>query len=50
MLEKAGLGIAFHAKTKLREAADTTISDSGLDAILYLLGLSGRELQEVGTA
>jgi phosphoserine phosphatase len=49
MLEKAGLGIAFHAKTKLREAADTTISASGLDSILYLLGLSGRELQEVDT-
>jgi phosphoserine phosphatase len=47
MLEKAGLGIAFRAKPKLREAADTTISASGLDAILYLLGLSGRELQEV---
>ena len=47
MLEKAGLGIAFHGKTKLREAADTSISASGLDAILYLLGISGRELQEV---
>ena len=50
MLEKAGLGIAFHAKPKLREAADTTISASGLDAILYLLGLSGRELQEIDSA
>jgi phosphoserine phosphatase len=47
MLEKAGLGIAFRAKTKLREAADTSISGAGLDAILYLLGLSGRELQEI---
>ena len=47
MLEKAGLGIAFHAKTKLREKADTSISSSGLDAILYLLGISGREVQEV---
>jgi phosphoserine phosphatase len=47
MLERAGLGIAFHAKPKLREAADTTISASGLDAILYLLGISARELQEV---
>jgi phosphoserine phosphatase len=47
MLERAGLGIAFRAKPKLREAADTTISASGLDAILYLLGISGRELQEV---
>jgi phosphoserine phosphatase len=47
MLERAGLGIAFHAKAKLREHADTSISGAGLDAILYLLGLSARELQEV---
>jgi phosphoserine phosphatase len=47
MLERAGLGIAFHAKSKLREAADTAISGAGLDAILYLLGISGRELLEI---
>jgi phosphoserine phosphatase len=47
MLERAGLGNAFHAKAKLREHADTSISGAGLDAILYLLGLSARELQEV---
>jgi phosphoserine phosphatase len=47
MLDRAGLGIAFHAKPKLREAADTSISGAGLDAILYLLGISARELQEV---
>jgi phosphoserine phosphatase len=47
MLERAGLGIAFHAKPKLREAADTAISGAGLDAILYLLGISGRELLEI---
>ena len=47
MLERAGLGIAFHAKPKLRESADTSISASGLDAILYLLGISGRELHEI---
>jgi phosphoserine phosphatase len=47
MLERAGLGIAFHAKAKLREHADTSISGAGLDAILYLLGLSARELQEI---
>ena len=47
MLERAGLGIAFHAKPKLRESADTSITASGLDAILYLLGISARELQEV---
>jgi phosphoserine phosphatase len=47
MLEKAGLGIAFRAKPKLREAADTSLSGSGLDAILYLLGISAREIREV---
>lgn len=47
MLEKAGLGIAFRAKQKLREAADTSISTGGLDSILYLLGISARELEEV---
>ncbi|QRN95780.1 phosphoserine phosphatase SerB [Archangium violaceum] len=47
MLERAGLGIAFRAKPKLRQAADTSISAGGLDTILYLLGLTARELQEV---
>lgn len=47
MLERAGLGIAFRAKAKLRERADTSISAGGLDAILYLLGISARELEEV---
>lgn len=47
MLERAGLGIAFRGKTKLREAADTALSGAGLDAILYLLGLSGREIKEI---
>jgi phosphoserine phosphatase len=50
MLERAGLGIAFHAKPKLRERADTSISAAGLDAILYLLGISARELHEVDQA
>jgi phosphoserine phosphatase len=48
MLERAGLGIAFRAKPKLRAAADTSISAGGLDSILFLLGLTSRELQEVG--
>jgi phosphoserine phosphatase len=47
MLEKAGLGIAFHAKAKLRDAADTAISGAGLDAVLYLLGISAREIKEI---
>ena len=44
MLQKAGHGIAFHAKPKLREAAHTAISAMGLDAILYLLGITGRDI------
>lgn len=44
MLQKAGHGIAFHAKPKLREAARTSISAMGLDAILYLLGITGRDI------
>jgi phosphoserine phosphatase len=47
MLEKAGLGIAFRAKPKLKEAADTAISGAGLDSILYLLGLNARDIREI---
>jgi len=47
MLEKAGLGIAFRAKAKLREAADTSITAGGLDSILFLLGLNTEEVDEV---
>lgn len=46
MLEKAGLGIAFHAKEKLKNAADTSLSQGGLDRILYLLGLRARDVKE----
>jgi phosphoserine phosphatase len=46
MLERAGLGIAFRAKPKLREAADLSITASGLDAILFLLGISAEEIAE----
>jgi phosphoserine phosphatase len=47
MLEKAGLGIAFRAKPKLREAADTSISAGGLDWILFLLGFSAEEVEDI---
>jgi phosphoserine phosphatase len=47
MLEKAGLGIAFHAKAKLRDAADTSVSRGGLDRVLYLLGLTARDVKSV---
>ena len=48
MLGKAGLGIAFNAKARVREQADTHINQQGLDSILYLLGLSEREMAEIG--
>ena len=39
MLNIAGLGIAFHAKPKVRATARQSISTVGLDGILYFLGL-----------
>ncbi|GAO31209.1 phosphoserine phosphatase SerB [Geofilum rubicundum] len=44
MLRLAGLGIAFHAKPKVRASAKHAISTIGLDAILYLLGFRDREI------
>lgn len=47
MLEKAGLGIAFNAKLIVREKADLALSQKNMKSILYLLGLSEREVSEV---
>jgi len=44
MLKLAGLGIAFHAKPKVKESAKHAISNIGLDALLYLLGFRDREI------
>lgn len=44
MLSTAGLGIAFHAKPLVREQADHSIGNLGLDAILYMIGFSDRDL------
>lgn len=38
MLATAGLGIAFHAKPKVKENAQQSLSTVGLDGILYFLG------------
>ena len=43
MLSIAGLGIAFRAKPLVKASAKQSISQLGLDAILYLMGLSDRE-------
>ncbi|MFI3281730.1 MAG: phosphoserine phosphatase SerB [Rikenellaceae bacterium] len=39
MLNLAGLGIAFHAKPKVKATAKQSISTIGLDGILYFVGL-----------
>jgi len=44
MLQRAGLGIAFHAKPKVTAAAHTAISHGSLERVLYLLGLRARDL------
>lgn len=38
MLDRAGLGVAFHAKPRVAAAADTALTAGGLDRVLYLLG------------
>ncbi|HSM78582.1 MAG TPA: HAD-IB family phosphatase, partial [Bryobacteraceae bacterium] len=43
MLRLAGLGIAFRAKPVVRQNAKQALSTSGLDGILFLLGLRERE-------
>lgn len=38
MLSEAGLGIAFHAKPKVKASAGQSISTIGIDGVLYFLG------------
>ena len=44
MISIAGLGIAFHAKPKVKATAQHSISQNGLDTILYLIGFRDREI------
>ena len=51
MLEAAGLGIAFHAKPKVIETAEQSLSSVGIDGILYFLGYKDSMLDgEIGRA
>ena len=43
MLATAGLGIAFHAKPIVKQNAEQSISNLGLDSILYLMGFRDRD-------
>lgn len=47
MLQRAGLGIAFHAKPKLTAAAHTALRRGSLDRVLYLLGLRARDIADL---
>ncbi len=47
MLETAGLGIAFRAKEAARRAARGTIQRNDMKALLYLLGISQRDVRRV---
>ncbi|MEW5421190.1 phosphoserine phosphatase SerB [Amorphus sp. 3PC139-8] len=46
MLEGAGLGVAYHAKPKVAEAADVRIDHGDLSALLYLQGYSRAEFAD----
>ena len=46
MLSIAGLGIAFHAKPIVKKNAQKSISSVGLDGLLYLMGISEREIRQ----
>jgi len=45
MLSLAGLGIAYHAKPKVKANAKQSISSIGLDGILYFLGLKDSNIE-----
>ena len=48
MLNEAGLGIAFHAKPRVKESAGQSLSTIGLDGVLYFLGFKDSHLGEQG--
>ena len=46
MLSTAGLGIAFHAKPKVKQNAGQSISTIGIDGVLYFLGFKDSYLSD----
>lgn len=46
MLLTAGLGIAFHAKPKVKATAQQSISTIGIDGVLYFLGFKDSFIEE----
>ena len=48
MISEAGLGIAFHAKPRVRETAEQNLTTMGLDGVLYFLGFKDSYLGDAG--
>lgn len=48
MLSTAGLGIAFHAKPKVKENASQSISTIGIDGVLYFIGFKDSFITDGG--
>jgi phosphoserine phosphatase len=48
MIERAGLGVAYHAKPIVAEAAGARVTHGDLSALLYLQGYSDDEIVSVG--
>ena len=48
MLNEAGLGIAFHAKPRVKQSARQSISTIGLDGVLYFIGFKDSHLGAQG--
>ena len=48
MISEAGLGIAFHAKPRVKANAQQSINNIGLDGVLYFLGFKDSYLGEQG--
>lgn len=46
MLSEAGLGIAFHAKPKVKASAGQSISTIGIDGVLYFLGFKDSYMKD----
>jgi|GEM_PF-105885 len=45
MIAEAGLGVAYHAKPRVRAEAPYNLVNSSLDGLLYLLGLSDADIE-----
>ena len=50
MLQAAGLGVAFNAKSAARAAADAALNVPYLDTVLYLLGITREQVEAADSA